>query len=73
MFDTLSYHNRCRAGSVQRIDKRAEPIVGNRKTAVGPTATIGPCGGGYCITLKTGKHGGERIGAFNGKDGHCSG
>jgi uncharacterized protein (DUF2147 family) len=43
------------------------------KTEAGTTAAIGPCGGGYCITLKTGKHAGERIGTFNGKDGHYSG
>jgi uncharacterized protein (DUF2147 family) len=51
----------------------AEPIIGNWKTEAGTTAAIDPCGGGYCITLKTGKHAGERIGTFNGKDGHYSG
>lgn len=44
----------------------AEPIVGNWKTASGETAAIASCGGGYCITLKTGKHAGKRIGSMNG-------
>ncbi|OJF97357.1 DUF2147 domain-containing protein [Pararhizobium antarcticum] len=44
----------------------AEPIVGNWKTASGETAAINQCGGGYCITLKTGKHAGRKIGAMAG-------
>lgn len=44
----------------------AEPIVGNWKTASGETAAIASCGGGYCITLKTGKHAGKKIGSMSG-------
>jgi uncharacterized protein (DUF2147 family) len=51
----------------------ADPIVGNWKTQVGTTAAIRPCGGGYCIVLKTGKHAGEQIGTFKGSDGIYSG
>lgn len=51
----------------------ADPIVGNWKTEVGTTAAIRPCGGGYCIVLKTGKHSGEQIGTFKGNDGSYSG
>lgn len=51
----------------------AEPIVGNWKTASGETATIASCGGGYCITLKTGKHAGKRIGNMNGSGESYSG
>lgn len=51
----------------------AEPIVGNWKTASGATAEIAPCGGAYCITLKSGKHAGKRIGNLSGTDGSYSG
>lgn len=51
----------------------AEPIVGNWKTTLGDTAAIEPCGGGFCITLKSGKHTGEKIGAFEGSGGSYSG
>ncbi|WP_349433543.1 DUF2147 domain-containing protein [Pararhizobium sp. A13] len=44
----------------------AEPIEGNWKTASGETAAIASCGGAYCITLKTGKHAGKRIGSMSG-------
>lgn len=44
----------------------AEPIEGNWKTASGETAAIAPCGGGYCITLKTGQHAGKQIGKLTG-------
>jgi uncharacterized protein (DUF2147 family) len=44
----------------------AEPIVGNWKTASGETAAISPCGGAYCITLKTGQHAGKKIGSMSG-------
>jgi len=44
----------------------AEPIVGNWKTASGETASISACGGAYCITLKTGKHAGKKIGNMSG-------
>ncbi|KQS96527.1 MULTISPECIES: DUF2147 domain-containing protein [unclassified Rhizobium] len=51
----------------------AEPIVGNWKTASGETAAISSCGGGYCITLKTGKHAGKRIGSMKGSGNDYSG
>ena len=50
------------AASVQA----AEPIEGNWKTASGATAQIAPCGGSYCVTLKTGKHAGKQIGKLSG-------
>jgi len=50
-----------------------DPIVGNWKTELGDTASIASCGGGYCITLKSGKHAGKQIGTFSGKDGTYSG
>ena len=40
----------------------ADPIEGNWRTQSGETAAIGDCGGGFCITLKTGKHKGKWIG-----------
>lgn len=51
----------------------AEPIVGNWKTASGETAVIASCGGSYCITLKTGKHAGKRIGNLTGTGDSYSG
>lgn len=51
----------------------AEPIVGNWKTASGATAEIAPCGGAFCVTLKTGKHAGKRIGNLAGSGGSYSG
>lgn len=51
----------------------AEPIVGNWKTATGATAEIAPCGGAYCVTLKTGKFAGKRIGNLAGTGGNYSG
>ena len=51
----------------------AEPIVGNWETTLGDTAAIEPCGSGFCITLKSGKHVGEKIGAFEGSGGSYSG
>lgn len=50
-----------------------DPIVGNWKTELGDTAAIASCGGGYCITLKSGKHAGKKIGTFSGKDGSYAG
>ncbi|KQR70848.1 hypothetical protein ASG25_03270 [Rhizobium sp. Leaf384] len=44
----------------------AEPIVGNWKTANGETAAIESCGGSFCITVKTGKHAGKKIGTLSG-------
>ncbi|MBA3447258.1 MAG: DUF2147 domain-containing protein [Pseudaminobacter sp.] len=43
----------------------ADPIEGNWKTHSGETAAIGGCGGGFCITLKTGKHSGKQIGKMS--------
>jgi uncharacterized protein (DUF2147 family) len=51
----------------------AEPIEGNWKTASGETAQIAKCGGAYCVTLKTGKHAGKKIGTLSGKDSAYSG
>ncbi|MBB3978670.1 uncharacterized protein (DUF2147 family) [Rhizobium azooxidifex] len=51
----------------------AEPIEGNWKTASGETAAIEKCGGGFCITLKTGKFAGKRIGQLEGNGGEYSG
>jgi uncharacterized protein (DUF2147 family) len=51
----------------------AEPIEGNWKTASGETAAIASCGGAYCITLKTGKHAGKRIGNLSGSGESYSG
>lgn len=51
----------------------AEPIEGNWKTASGATAAIAKCGGSYCITLKTGKHAGKRIGKLDGTGTDYSG
>ncbi len=50
-----------------------EPIVGNWKTRAGDTAAIAPCGGAYCITLKTGKYAGKKIGTLSGAGGSYSG
>ena len=51
----------------------AEPIEGNWKTASGATAVIAKCGGRFCITLKTGKHAGKRIGKLEGAGADYSG
>lgn len=40
----------------------ADPIEGSWKTASGETAAIASCGGAFCITLKSGKFAGKRIG-----------
>ncbi|MCJ7995981.1 DUF2147 domain-containing protein [Rhizobium cremeum] len=47
----------------------AEPIEGNWKTASGATAEIAPCGGSFCVTLKSGKHAGKQIGKMAGTGG----
>lgn len=44
----------------------AEPIEGNWKTASGATAQIAPCGGSFCVTLKSGQHNGKQIGKMAG-------
>ena len=51
----------------------AEPIEGNWKTASGETAAIAACGGSFCVTLKTGKYSGKRIGKMQGSGNDYSG
>lgn len=51
----------------------ADPIEGNWKTEAGTTAEIAPCGGAYCITLKSGDHSGKNIGRLEGSDGSYQG
>lgn len=51
----------------------ADPIEGNWKTKSGETAAIASCGSAYCVTLKTGKHAGKRIGKMTGNGGSYSG
>ena len=50
-----------------------EPIEGTWKTASGETAAISPCGGAYCVTLKTGKFAGKQIGKMAGSNGSYTG
>lgn len=47
----------------------ADPIEGNWKTESGSTAAIAKCGGGFCITLKSGEHKGKQIGTFSSSGG----
>lgn len=42
----------------------ADPIEGRWRTQTGSTAQIAPCGGAFCITLKSGEHAGKRIGTL---------
>ena len=52
----------------------ADPIEGDWKTADGPTAAIGKCGGGFCVVMKTGNYPGKQIGKFQAKgDGQYTG
>ncbi len=51
----------------------AEPIEGNWKTASGATAEIAPCGGSFCVTLRSGKHNGKQIGKMAGAGDSYSG
>ena len=53
--------------------RAAEPIVGNWKTQSGETAAISSCGGAYCITLRTGRYAGKRIGRLKGAGADYSG
>ncbi len=55
------------------IASAQEPVVGVWKTQVGTTATIAECGNGYCITMKTGEHAGQKIGSFTGENGNFTG
>ena len=41
----------------------ADPIVGNWRTEAGSTAAVAPCGGSFCITLRSGQHAGKRLGS----------
>ncbi len=47
----------------------ADQIEGNWKTQSGETAKIGKCGSSFCITLKTGKYAGQRIGKMKANGG----
>ncbi|MFI0846958.1 DUF2147 domain-containing protein [Mesorhizobium sp. IMUNJ 23232] len=47
----------------------ADPIEGNWRTQSGETAAISDCGGGFCITLKTGKYKGKGIGKMSAEGG----
>ncbi len=51
----------------------ADQIEGNWKTQSGETAKIGKCGGSFCITLKTGKYAGQRIGKMKAAGGKYTG
>ena len=51
----------------------AEPIEGNWKTASGETAAIAECGGGFCITIKSGRYAGKAIGRLEGSGGSYDG
>lgn len=59
--------------AIPAIAHAEDPIVGTWRTELGDTAAITSCGGGYCITLKSGKHAGKQIGTFRGKDGSYDG
>ncbi|MEO1426253.1 MAG: DUF2147 domain-containing protein [Pseudomonadota bacterium] len=51
----------------------AQAIQGNWRTASGETAAIAKCGGSYCVTLRTGKYAGKRIGRMKGSGNSYSG
>jgi uncharacterized protein (DUF2147 family) len=55
------------------IAHAAEPIEGNWKTESGETAQIGPCGSAFCVTMKTGKYAGKKIGTLSGTGADYSG
>jgi uncharacterized protein (DUF2147 family) len=44
----------------------ADMVTGMWKTEGGETASIAACGPDYCITAKTGKFAGEKLGTFTG-------
>ena len=52
---------------------KAQAILGNWQTASGTLARISKCGASFCITLRSGKHKGKRIGRLNGKGTSYSG
>ena len=43
----------------------ADPIEGNWKTPSGATAGINACGGDFCITMRSGRHVGKKIGQMS--------
>lgn len=43
----------------------ADPIIGNWRTEAGSIAAVAPCGGAFCITLRSGQHSGKRIGSVS--------
>lgn len=47
----------------------ADAILGDWRTEAGPIAAVTPCGGAFCITLKTGRYAGKRIGRFEADGG----
>ena len=51
----------------------AQSILGNWRTKSGALARISSCGAAYCITLRSGKHKGKRIGRLTGKGASYSG
>lgn len=57
------------AGLAMTASAFADPIEGNWRTDSGATAGIAKCGGGFCITLKSGEHKGKRIGTFSNAGG----
>ena len=48
----------------------ADPIEGNWKTADGPTAAIGKCGGAFCVVMKTGNFVGKQVGKLQASGGN---
>jgi len=51
----------------------AASIEGNWRTQSGETAAIAKCGGSYCVTLRSGKYSGKRIGRMKGSGNSYSG
>lgn len=59
--------------SIATVTLAAESIEGNWKTASGETAAITACGAAFCVTLKSGKYAGKRIGRMEGAGSDYSG
>lgn len=51
----------------------ADLPTGSWKTESGETAAISRCGAEYCITAKSGKFAGEKLGTFSSSDGNYTG
>lgn len=51
----------------------AQAISGTWRTQSGETAAISKCGGSYCVTLRSGKYSGKRIGRMTGSGNSYSG